>query len=200
MEKLPMPPHLEGIADVVEQGEMYATLRLRCHCGCGLFRMERADYSPEERAQLKAHEDSYRAATEGYRVKHGRTGILRKKGLFGRWEPVEFMPCPECYYVTAVRATCADCGARHLVFDNRLHGFEAACGFPVPPMDGKPLWEALYPEDAPQGCQIEVSYGAPRYLFETDNPGVDYDNAFDKIDICSRNMQGHLKTIVCAYA
>ena len=200
MEKLPVPRHLLPIADVIEQDETYATLRLRCPCGCSLFRMERADYSPEEWAQLKAHEDSYRAATEGYRVKHSRTGIFRKKGLFGRWEPVEFMPCPECYYVTAVRATCADCGAHHLVFDSRLHGFKVACGFPMPPMDCKPLWEAVYPEDAPQGCQVEVTYPTNRYQFETEHPGVDFDNAFDCVDVSSRNVQGHLKPFLSAYA
>ena len=200
MDKLPVPRHLRDIADVIEQGEIYATLRLLCPCGCRLFRMERAEYSPEERAQLQAHEDSYRAATEGYRVKHGANGLLRKRGLFGRWEPAEFLPCPACYDVTAIRAVCEECGVHHLVFDNRLHGFEAACGFPVLPMDCKPLWEVICPGDAPQGCQIEVFYGTPRELFEEDNPGVDYDNAFDKIDICSRNAQGHLKPLLCAYA
>lgn len=200
MYELPVPRHLLPIADVVEQGETNTTLRLRCPCGCSLFRMERADYSPEERAALQAHEESYRAATEGYRLKHGKTGLLRKKGLFGRWEPAEFLPCPACYHVTAIRATCADCGAHHLVFDNRLHGFKVACGFPTPPRDGKPPWEALYPEDMPQGCQVEVTYPAEREQFAEEHPGVDFDNAFDKIDICGRNAQGHLKPLLSVYA
>lgn len=205
MEKLPYPAHLKPISEMIEQGETFSTLRLRCPCGCRKFYFGRAAYTPEEHAALREHEELCRAATDGYRIKtkvdkQGKQITLRKQGLFGHWEAVEVPPVPECYYVTAVRAVCAECGGAHLIFDNRLHGFETACGFPVPPLDCKPLWEVVDPEDAPQGCQVEVSYSAPRYLFERDNPGIDYDNAFDRIDICSRNAQGHLKTILCAYA
>lgn len=199
MEKLPMPSHLLGIADVVEQGDTCATLRLRCPCGSSLFHMERAAYSPEEQSQMKAYEASYRAATQGYRLKYGKTGMLRKRGLFGRWEPVECLPRPACHGVTAIRAACAACGARLLVFDNRLHGFRKVCGFTMPPMDGKPLWEPIGAPDA-QGCQVEITYPMERFQFESQHPGADFDNAFDRIDITSRNAHGFLKPLLSAYA
>ena len=198
MDQLPVPGHLAPIADVIEQEETCVTLRLRCPCGCGLFRLERADYSPEERAMLQAHEDSWRAATAGYRVKDGRNGPLRKRGLLGRWEPFEYLPRPACCYAAAIRAICADCGAVHLVFDNRLHGFRAASGLAVPPPDCSPLWAPA--GEAAQGCQVEVAYPAGRFQFGTDHPGVDFDNAFDYIDISSRNAQGHLTPVLSAYA
>jgi hypothetical protein len=200
MDEMPVPRHLTPIAEVAEQEDTCATLRLRCPCGCSLFRMERAEYSPEERAQIQAHEDSWRAATGGYRVKDGKNGPLRKRGLLGRWEPFDYLPRPACCAVTAIRAICADCGAIHLVFDNRLHGFRAASGLPVPAPDCKPLWVPAGDATSAQGCQVEVSYPMPRFQFETEHPGVEFDNAFDCIDVSGRSAQGHVTPVLSAYA
>lgn len=204
MDKLPYPAHLKPISEVIEQTEISATFRLRCSCGCSRFFFERADYSAEERAELRAHEEACRAAREaGYHVKQGvdqqkRRVMLRRQGALGCWESFDCPPIPEGYFVTAICAVCEACGTAHLVMDNRLHGFEAAMGYPVPPMTCKPQWEAIPPANVARACRVEVVYSAPRSVFAKAKPGVDYDNAFGRMEVCGEDEQGNLTKLLVA--
>ena len=130
-----LPIHLRHLAANPAREDGLLTMTLRCPCGCTRFRMEEAVPSEAEQAAI----DEWRALDEAARRWHivrfredgnGKKVLMRRHFFFGRWEPMtDVRPeAPCCIDVLALRGTCRGCGKTHLIYDNRLHGFDAHSG------------------------------------------------------------------------
>lgn len=151
MEKLPVPCHLRDIADVIEQGEIYATLRLRCPCGCERFRMEKNAWSEDEFCQMEAYEAKLKKLVLGYTCRRLPNGQhQRRRNLFGliplRWQNFDMPQAPGYWDVQCIRVICDACQATHVVFDSRCHGYEGwAAEWSEDTLDWQPQWRSAAP-------------------------------------------------------
>ena len=116
--------HLEHIA--VAENDM---LRLQCPCGCELFLLYRNAYSSEEQAVLDAYEAECSKLLRhgticGKSDADGTVHIYRRR--FGLFRHEIILPeRPSFADITVIKAICAECSTEHLLFDNRLHGYDA---------------------------------------------------------------------------
>ena len=156
-----LPTHLRGLAaDPVREDDLL-TMMLRCPCGCTRFRLEEAVPSAAEQAANDEWLAMEKAARKGriLRVrknKNGQMELMCRRIFFGRWEPFKpLLPPPPCYMdVLALRGTCLDCGKTHLIYDNRVHGFDALMGeYTGEAMAWQPHWQEI---DVPEGASIRV--------------------------------------------
>ncbi|MBQ4345693.1 MAG: hypothetical protein IJC75_01005 [Oscillospiraceae bacterium] len=119
-----VPTHLRQIA--VPENDR---LRLQCPCGCGSFLLYRNGYSPEEQAVLDAYEAECSKLLRhgticGKSDADGTVHIYRRRfGLFR--QEIVLPERPFFADITVIKAICAECNTEHLLFDNRLHGYDA---------------------------------------------------------------------------
>ncbi len=178
-----VPSHLRQIA--VEDRDR---LRLQCPCGYGAFLLYRNAYSPEEQAVLEAYETKCSkllgyGAIYGASDADGTVHIYRRRfGLFR--QEIVLPQRPSFADITVIKAVCADCGTEHLLFDNRLHGYDASSedetmSYKVTlyrPMLQKPhiVWVQLEWDDDPEnfgwiGIAVSASVkGQRRWVFEAE--------------------------------
>ena len=165
-----LPTHLRDLAaDPVREGDLL-TMTLRCPCGCTRFRLEEAVPSAAEQAAI----DEWQAQDEAARKWHivrmrtdeaGRKVLMRRHIFFGRWEPMaDVRPEAPCYIdVLALRGVCRDCGRTHLIYDNRVHGFDALMGeYTGEAMAWQPQWKEidLQALEVPEDARIRVDIPA----------------------------------------
>ncbi len=149
MDKLSAPRHLRAIVSQVRQTVYSVEMHLRCPCGCECFRVEKNTCTEDERRQMEAHEAAVKKVICGYtfrRLPDGR--FQHRRNLFGliplQWKDFDMPQAPCWWDVQCVRAVCTGCQAEHLVFDSRLHGFEAwAAAWPEETMSWQPRWRCV---------------------------------------------------------
>lgn len=178
-----IPSHLEHIA--VAENDM---LRLQCPCGCELFLLYRNAYSSEEQAVLDAYNKECgrllgHGAVYGTSDADGTVHTYRRR--FGLFRHEIILPeRPFFADITVIKAICANCVTEHLLFDNRLHGYDAlteqeTIPYTVTlyrPMTKKPyiIWIQLEWDDDPDdfgwiGIGVSASAkGRRRPVFETE--------------------------------
>lgn len=200
MNKPLIPPHLIPLADTPEEEDDVVTLRLRCPCGSLRFRLEESVFTPEEQAQADAYTVASQRVCRGCSIRdrkdsQGQMTLMRRRLPFGRWEPLKpLLPEPPAFIdVQALRGTCRICGAQHLVFDNRVHGFDALSGeFTGAPMAWQPHWQEIpMPEEATVCMEVynDVALEEMRAFI----PGFrteDACRAFGHIAVWSETAQG----------
>lgn len=206
MKNLPVPPHLKPITELLEESDIHVALRLRCPCGSLRFALEQSAFTPEEQAAINAYEVAVNAQYRGYTVKYreneqGEKVLMRKRGLFGRWEPLDLPEPPPFIDVRCIRATCRACGKQHILVDSRLHGNYAVYGeIPAAAMQWQPHWQSVaVPEDA-ASLTIEVrnENSLEDFLHDLPNaPLSDYDNAFECIEIFTTGADGEIGELLC---
>lgn len=152
-----LPTHLRCLAADPAREDGMLTMLLRCPCGCMRFRLEEAVPAPAEQAAIDAWRAADKAARRGCIVRfrkdeNGNTVLMRRRFPFGRWEPLKpLLPELPCYIdVLALRGICRSCGKTHLIYDNRVHGFDALSGeFTAETLRWQPQWrEVAMTEDA----------------------------------------------------
>lgn len=156
-----LPTHLRPLAAEPTRYADCLTMTLRCPCGCTRFRLEEAAHSVAEQAAIDEWLAAERAARKGRILRdrkneHGQTELMCRRIFFGRWEPFKsLIPPPPCYMdVLALRGTCRSCGKTHLIYDNRLHGFDALMGeYTGEAMAWQPQWQEI---GVPEGASIRV--------------------------------------------
>lgn len=156
-----LPTHLRHLAANPAREDGLLTMTLRCPCGSTGFRLEQAVPGEAEQAAIDAWRAAERALYRGhiFRMRRDYSGqmvLMRRRFFFGRWEPVKpLLPPPPCYMdVLALRGTCRSCGKTHLIYDNRVHGFDALMGeFVDEAMSWQPRWQEIA---VPEGACIRV--------------------------------------------
>lgn len=125
---IPIPTHLRPLARVEKTGKTTTTVSLHCPCGCDRFLLYVNTYTKEENAALKPYYDalgdlfSHHLSTctvDENGTKHHRRCVN------GRWEEVFLPEQPFFAGISVVKIVCADCGAEHVIFDSRIHGYDA---------------------------------------------------------------------------
>lgn len=178
-----IPSHLQQIA--VEDRDR---LRLQCHCGCESFLLYRNAYSPDEQAVLDAyHRECSRLLGHGaiYGTSDADGTVHTYRRRFGFFRQEIILPQSPCFAdIAVIEAVCANCGAEHLLFDNRMHGCDASAedkttSYEVTlyrPLLQKPhiVWIQLEWDDDPEdfgwiGIAVSSSAkGRRRWVFEAE--------------------------------
>lgn len=156
-----LPSHLRSLAADPVRDVDSLTMTLCCPCGCTRFRLEKATHNTAEQAAIDEWLAAEKAARKGRilhfrKNEHGQTELMCRRLFFGRWEPFKsLIPPPPCYMdVLALRGTCRSCGKTHLIYDNRVHGFDALIGeYTGEAMAWQPQWQEI---DVPEGASIRV--------------------------------------------
>ena len=167
--------HLQPLAAQVEEQEDGARVTLRCPCGCGLFRVERTAFTPEEEEQIAAYiedvltrpvEDPRKYRYQVRKDENGKDCVMRKR-LFGKWVPVDTDRINPPMYkdVTAVRVICRACGTQTLLYDNRLHGSWDEFGYREEAMAWAPHWEEVQVPERAESIYAEVIKEEPDRVF-----------------------------------
>lgn len=201
MDKLPVPRHLRGIAAEVRQTAYSVKVRLRCPCGCECFRVEKNTWTEAEKREMEAHEAALKKVICGYtfrRLPDGR--FQHRRNLFGliplRWKYFDMPQAPCWWDVQCIRIICAACQAEHLVFDSRLHGFEAwAAEWPQDTMDWQPRWRCVIRTAA---ITVTVKPRDPALLME-ENPELtpeDCSDLYESISIRYRTDDGSSREVL----
>lgn len=161
-----LPRHLRPLAADPVREDGLLTMTLRCPCGCTRFRLEEAVPGAAEQAAIDEWQALDTAARRWHIVRlredeNGQKVLMRRHFFFGRWEPMASVrPEAPCYIdVLALRGTCRSCGKLHLIYDNRVHGFDALSGeFSGDAMRWQPQWKEidLQTRDVPEDTLIRV--------------------------------------------
>lgn len=206
MKCLPVPPHLKPITELQEESDIHVGLRLRCPCGSLRFSLERSVFTPEEQAAIDAYEAAEDARMKGYIVKprrndQGETVLMRKRWLFGRWEPLDLPEPPPFIDMQCIRATCRGCGKQHTLVDSRLHGNLAVYGeIPAEAQQWQPHWQPVVVPEEAAWLTIEVRNESNLEEFLQCLPTAalsDYDNAFETLEIFATDADGQLGELLC---
>lgn len=161
-----LPTHLRPLAAGLSRYADCLTMTLRCPCGSTRFRLEEATHSQAEQAAIDEWRATEKAARKGRILRfrkneNGQTELMCRRIFFGRWEPFKpLIPPPPCYMdVRALRGACRSCGRTHLLYDNRLHGFDALMGeYTGEAMAWQPRWREIDMRalEVPEGAMIRV--------------------------------------------
>ncbi|MBQ2953155.1 MAG: hypothetical protein IJE07_06315 [Clostridia bacterium] len=206
MKNLPVPPHLKPITQLQEASEIHVSLRLCCPCGSLRFMLEQSVFTPEEQAAIDANEAAADAQMRGFIVRprrneEGKTVLMRKRWLFGRWEPLDLPEPPPFIDVRVIRATCCACGKQHTLVDSRLHGNLAVYGeIPAEGLQWQPHWQRVAVPEEAAWLTIEVRNESSMEEFLQCLPTAalsDYDNAFEALEIFATDADGQLGELLC---
>lgn len=191
MDTLRVPRHLRRLAGEIKQTAYSVEMRLRCPCGCECFRVEKNAWTEAEKRAMEAHEAALKKVICGYsfrRLPDGR--FQHRRNLFGliplRWKYFDMPQAPCWWDVQCIRIICTACQAEHLVFDSRLHGYEAwAAVWPQDTMDWQPRWRCVIRAAA---VTVTVKPRDPALLME-ENPELTPEDCSDLYESISIRIQ-----------
>ena len=131
---VPIPTHLREMAAEAEEFGEKLRFFLRCPCGETLFTLEESDLPPKEKAAERAHEKAVKALFSdcpyGLSLTYDGKGVHYWKHLAEAKDngEKEEIPVPlglQFTLHTVVRCRCSSCGRSSVLFDSRLHGYDA---------------------------------------------------------------------------
>lgn len=131
---VPIPTHLREMAAEAEEFGEKLRFFLRCPCGETLFTLEESDLPPKEKAAERAHEKAVKTLFSdcpyGLSLTYDGKGVHYWKHLSeakenGEKEEIPVPPGPQFTLHTVVRCRCSSCGRSSVLFDSRLHGYDA---------------------------------------------------------------------------
>jgi len=195
------PAHLRPLAVDPVQEKGLLTMTLRCPCGCGRFRVEKNTWTEEERRQMEAHEAALKKVICGYTFRQLPDGQFQhRRNLFGliplRWKNFDMPQAPFWWDVQCVRVICAACQTAHVVFDSRLHGYEAwAAQWPEETMAWQPRWRCVIRAAA---VTVTVKHRDFALLME-ENPELtpeDCTDLYERISIRYKTDDGNSREVL----
>lgn len=137
---VPIPKYLNDIAVHESSKGEWTTFSLKCPCGCTSFFYSENRYTKEEEMLMKPYYDvldylwgskSAYGTTGSWYDEQGRNHVWRLLSPEGRNGPTEDVIIPEKPFfsgITRITVKCADCGAEHVLFDSRYHGYDGVTG------------------------------------------------------------------------
>ena len=133
---VPIPNYLKQIAVPEKMLDALALFSIKCTCGCNQFWVYTNYLNKQEIALKKAYcdaeealfsEDLFENFTKDKRGKlHYWRFLEPEKGWDGKLEEVVLPEYPFFLNIQVIKAKCVDCGEEHLIFDSRIHGYDAA--------------------------------------------------------------------------
>ena len=201
MDMLPVPRHLRHIAGDTKHTSYSAEVTLRCPCGCERFRIEKSAWTEDERRRMEAYDKKLAKLVCGYTCRKLPNGQhQRRRNLFGllplRWQNFDMPEAPAYWDVQCIRVICEACGAIHVVFDSRLHGYEGwAAEWPEETMAYQPRWRSAAQGAKPVTVLIE---NRDFDIFLEDNPDItpeDCSDLYENITICYTADNGKAREV-----
>lgn len=202
-----VPTHLEMPAHNVKHKKDSVTFDIQCKCGCSHFDIYEHSYSEEEKQQIEAYEQELMKLNKGYEITYtkdaeGNGHWWRKRFLFFKQE-FEMPKTPWFYGLEAWKIQCLDCGLEYVLFDSRLHGYDAVTTEEVNERLQKyiPSYKMKRVKDKQtKTLQVEISNELPYEEFcqEVAEDERLYANAFGSIDVWLVNAQGKKTNILSA--
>lgn len=195
------PGHLRHLAANPACEAGLFTMTLCCPCGCECFRVEKNTWTEDERRRMEAHEAALKKVICGYtfrRLPDGR--FQHRRNLFGliplRWKDFDMPQAPSWWDVQCVRVICDACQTAHVVFDSRLHGYEAwTAEWPEETMAWQPRWRCVIRAAA---VTVAVKPRDPDLLME-ENPELapgDCTDLYESISIRYKTDDGNSREVL----
>lgn len=185
---IPVPYHLQEIAELTAVGEDSLTMQLVCPCGCGRFLLFENTYTEQERAQMRLFRQT---ADE----------ILRSRYLYPAPEESVLPDALPIAGLHRFSVRCADCGNAALLYDNRLHGYDGAViGREIPPAYQPPMKQRFAGRLPARQIRVCISGGIPADAL-ADFTGAEAANlrllseCFTEIRIQTRGENGRYRTV-----
>lgn len=202
---IPIPTHLRPLSEVRKTSKTTTTVSLRCPCGCDNFFMHENVLTKEEKAAEKPY---YDALDQKYcnPCKH----TVDENGVVHYWRyltdnhmsgPVEEIIVPERPYfsgISVVKLICAGCQAEYVVFDSRIHGYDAkTTGTDDQTLSYTPHFRQKMKQSASFEIKIENDESYEAFIEDT---GLDFDedgyaDAFSWLWIYATNESGKKKKV-----
>ena len=142
---IPIPTHLREMAENADGHGEKLRFFLRCPCGETLFSLEESNLSPKEKAAERAHEKAVKTLLSdcpyGLSLTYDGENFHYWKHLseakeHGEKEEIPVPPGPQFTLHTVVRCRCSSCGRSSVLFDSRLHGYDAVTAGSIIAMGG----------------------------------------------------------------
>lgn len=202
-----MPPHLEEVAQNIKRTKDSVTFDVQCKCGCKHFHIYEHVYSEDEQQQIEAHEQEIIRLTKGYQITYtkdaeGKGHWWRKKFPFFRQE-FEMPKQPWFYGLEAWKLKCVDCGQEYVLFDSRLHGYDAVAANDVSEELRKyvPVYQVKKVQNKQDMCiQVKIinDLAYEEFCQEVATDETLYANAFGSIEVWVVDSAGHKTGILSA--
>ncbi|MBR0198979.1 MAG: hypothetical protein IJQ42_02280 [Oscillospiraceae bacterium] len=204
---IPIPTHLREMAENADGHGEKLRFFLRCPCGETLFTLEESDLSPKEKAAERAHEKAVKTLFSdcpyGLSLTYDGENFHYWKHLSeakenGEKEEIPVPPGPQFTLHTVVRCRCSSCGRSSVLFDSRLHGYDAVTAEEPEAAQEDALFFRQRTKN-PVRLQIEIENDPDLDTFRA-NTGLDFDeeqyaDAFSWITIRSVSPLGKKKVL-----
>ena len=134
---VPIPNYLKQIAVFDKCKSNWTYFSIKCACGCNRFEVYENCLNKEEKALVKPYYDALEEiyADEPRKITRDENGKMHYwrlfeplKGLDGAHEEIIVPERPFFSGITVIKVKCTECGKEHIIFDNRLHGYDGMTG------------------------------------------------------------------------
>ena len=136
---VPIPNYLKHIAVFDKFKSNWTYFSIKCTCGCDRFEVYESCLNKEEKALEKPYVDAllewYGWENKSKCVTKDEDGTFHRwrlyepsKGLQGKHEEIIIPERPFFSGIVVIKVKCAECGKEHIIFDNRLHGYDGMTG------------------------------------------------------------------------
>lgn len=205
---IPVPEYLRKNAKVVKNGKSWTQFAFACDCGCDSFVPYMNYYNAEEEKAMKPYYDvlDYLLSGEGW----GSTCTIDEDGILHHWklfteaglegEKEEVFLPEEPFFagITVVKIQCTHCGAEHIAFDSRYHGYDGVTGSRTEEVLN---YQPHFRRKCTSAVGIEMKVeNDPTFEDFRENTRVEcgegqYSNAFSWVRIYSVNSEGKRRMI-----
>ena len=195
-----IPAYLRHISREIRVKGGRTTVALVCTCGNDCFDLFYNKFTKAEQEQydryLVEEEKVFRGSYASMCTRDNDGRLRHWKIVFPEIKIEVFPPeMPSFATVVSWRARCSGCGAQHLIFDNRYHGYDGAfCGDGAN-LDYEPNYvQRMTRDKTPRRVEITTENDATLEQFR-ENTGIDcdcdaYSNGFGWISISSVDSKG----------
>ncbi len=131
---VPIPNYLKDIAVFEKHKDNWVHFSIKCVCGCDKFSVYENYLNKEEKALVKPYYDALmdiygrKTPMKMTRDDDGNVHYWKLyepfKGLDGAHEEIIVPEQPYFSGVMVIKIKCSVCGKEHIIFDNRLHGYD----------------------------------------------------------------------------
>ncbi|MBR5119527.1 MAG: hypothetical protein IKV02_00885 [Clostridia bacterium] len=134
---VPIPNYLKHMAVFDKCKSNWTYFSIECTCGCNRFEIYENHPTKEENALLKPYYEAWdeihankprKITVDENGNKHYWRLFEPLKGLDGAHEEIIVPERPFFSGITVIKVKCTECGKEHVVFDNRLHGYDGMAG------------------------------------------------------------------------
>lgn len=184
------------------------TFSVACGCGNDLFDIYVNGHTPEEKEQLDVYQ---REMDEIFRIGYAFTGSIDEDGTLHSWRivapgiKVEVFPPETPSFAGVMRwmLRCSACGREHLIFDNRVHGYDGVFCSENADRDYQPVFkQRSFRDRLPRRIEITTENEKTMEDFR-EATGIDCDadtwsNAFSWIGVHAVDSRGKRTRILDA--